>query len=182
MKSETQLAFEQIPINQAKAEFLSSKVKQDMVETCGRFAQLIGSSRNTGQIYGLLYLNKAPFSLDNICGILGISKASTSTGTRQLLGWRAIRKVWIPGERKDYYEAIDDFRELINGSYRALIKPRISSSSSRLKHLQDSLENDRKMNNITKEQYSFISSRLNNINKIHKKIKNFLPLLEKILD
>ena len=72
-----------------------------MVEVTARLCQRLGLPRSSGQIFGLLYLSTQALSLDEIAEALEISKASVSTGTRQLLGWHAIRQVWKPGDRKD---------------------------------------------------------------------------------
>ena len=74
--------------------------------------------------------------------MLGISKGSASTGTRQLAAWGAIRKVWVPGERRDYYEVVEDLGQLIRGSYNNLLKPRIQSSKDRLAALKVKLIED----------------------------------------
>ena len=87
---------------------MQSKAWQEMVEVGGRICQVLGLPRSTGQIFGLLYLSTEPLSLNKMSAMLGISKASASTGTRQLAAWGAIRKVWVPGERRDYYEVVED--------------------------------------------------------------------------
>jgi len=53
-----------------------------------------------------------PLSLDDLVEQLGISKASASMATRQLASWGAIRRIWVPGERRDFYEVIDDIGEV----------------------------------------------------------------------
>ena len=107
--------------------------------------------------------------MSQICEVLGISKASVSTGTRQLATWGALRKVWIPGERKDYYEAVEDFGQLFRGGYGTIVKPRMSSSINRLKKIEDSLKHDLESNLITSEQHKYIKYRLGKIKKIQKK-------------
>ena len=174
------MAFDGIPSTKLKAELLSSKAKQDMVEMGGRFSQIFGFPRSTGQIFGLLYFSSDPLSLGDICEMLGISKASTSTGARQLAAWGAIRKVWVPGERKDYYEAVDDLVQLFKGSYRTLIKPRVSSANNRIKNIEDSLKVDVQMKLITKEQQMFMNERLNRIKKLHGRMTKFLPIFERL--
>ena len=181
MKPITQMAIDSISNTKSKAELLSSNAKQDMVEMGGRISQVLGFPRSTGQIFGLLYFSSIPLSLGDICDMLGISKASTSTGTRQLAAWGAIRKVWIPGERRDYYEAVDDLVQLFNGSYRTLIKPRIKSSNNRIRKIEDSLKVDLHMQLITKEQQEFMSERLGKIKKIYSRMSKVLPLFERLL-
>ena len=180
MKHPKQMAFDSISTNEARSEILKSKSKQEMIEIGGRLSQVLGFPRSTGQIYGLLYFSSVPLSLGDICIKLGISKASTSTGTRQLATWGAIRKVWIPGERKDYYEAIDDLMHIFKGSYRAIIKPRVNSSESRIKKIEESLDKDLKMLLVTKTDYEFMNERLTKLKKIHRKITKAIPILEKL--
>jgi len=180
MKSINKMAFESIPDNKLKAELLSSKAKQEMVEMGGRISQVLGFPRSTGQIFGLLYFSSSPLSMGDICDMLGISKASTSTGTRQLAALGAIRKVWIPGERRDYYEAVDDLVQLFKGSYRTLIKPRVSSSNNRIKNIEDSLKADLHKQLITKEQQKFMNERLGKINKLYGRINKLLPIFERL--
>ena len=79
MKTETQLAFDEIPSEQLKSDLLDNKAKQEMVQIGGRIAQILGIPRSTGQILGLLYFSSEPLSLAEMCSMLGLSKASTST-------------------------------------------------------------------------------------------------------
>src|SRR5689334_2647745 len=102
-----------------------SKVKLEMVDACGRAAQILGLPRSIGQIYGLLYVSLEPLCLDDIAALLAISKGSASQGTRQLEGWRAIRQVWVQGDRKDHFEVDPDLGNLLRALYRDLVKPRI---------------------------------------------------------
>jgi DNA-binding transcriptional regulator GbsR (MarR family) len=180
MKIPNQLAFNSIPNDMAGVRF-QSKAKQEMVEIGGRLAQILGLPRSTGQVFGLLFFSSEPLSLGEMCKMLGISKASTSTATRQLATWGAIQKVWIPGQRKDYYKSIEDLSEIFKGSYRNLIKPRMSSSKNRLELLEESLSNDLKMNYIKKEEQQFMALRLGKIKKLHTAITNSLPILEKLV-
>ena len=175
------MSFDSIPSNKLKAELLNSRAKQDMVEIGGRVSQVLGFPRSIGQIFGLLYFSSNPLSLGDICDMLGISKASTSTGTRQLAAWGAIRKVWIPGERRDYYEAVDDLVQLFKGSYRTLIKPRVSSANNRIKKIEDSLKFDFDKQLVTEEQGKFMNERLIKIKKLHNRMAKVLPIIEKII-
>lgn len=180
MKQPSQLSFDVISKQNSNQSLLDSKGRQEMVELGGRLAQILGLPRSTGQIFGLLYLSPSPLPLGDICGQLGISKASTSTGTRQLATWGAVRKVWVPGERRDYYEAVEDFHQILNVSYITMIKPRIGSSKNRLNQIEDSLKKDMKLNFITEEQHNFMNKRISKVKKLHTKITKVLPILEKI--
>ena len=100
--------------------------------------------------------------------MLGISKASASTGTRQLAAWGAIRKVWVPGERRDYYEVVEDLGQLIRGSYNNLIKPRLQSSKDRLATLKVNLKEDIQSGAIALEKKEVLGPNTRKIGKIAK--------------
>jgi DNA-binding transcriptional regulator GbsR (MarR family) len=62
-----------------------------------------------GRIFAHLYLEEGPVSLDDITDALQQSKSNVSVQIRGLLEWQLVRRVRIPGSRKDHYEAATDF-------------------------------------------------------------------------
>ncbi len=62
-----------------------------------------------GRIFGLLYLRPGSLSLDEIVSELGQSKGNVSINIRGLVDWHLVRRVSVPGSRKDHYEAASDF-------------------------------------------------------------------------
>ncbi|MGH2740803.1 MAG: GbsR/MarR family transcriptional regulator [Actinomycetota bacterium] len=62
-----------------------------------------------GRIFALLYLHPEAVSLDEIAERLGQSKSNVSVNVRGLVEWHLVRRVRIPGSRKDHYEAATDF-------------------------------------------------------------------------
>ncbi|HEU4641126.1 MAG TPA: MarR family transcriptional regulator [Gemmatimonadaceae bacterium] len=79
------------------------------IEQVGMSAEADGLPRIAGRLFGLLLLSPGPRSLDDIAEALGVSKASVSIDARLLLkhGW--LRRVTLPGDRRDYYEMSPDF-------------------------------------------------------------------------
>lgn len=65
-------------------------------------------SETAGKIYGVLYLNPGPLSLDEIARGVGTSKGNASVQVRELLELGMVRKVWVKRSRRDYYEAVTD--------------------------------------------------------------------------
>ncbi len=181
MKLDNQLTFESMTEEQLKNETVHYKVAQEMVELGGRICKLMGLPRSTGQIFGLLYLCTEPLSLNQMSSILGISKGSASMGTRQLVSWHVIRKIWIPGDRRDYYEIIEDMEHIIQVSYNSFIKPKIDYSKDRLATIEYKLEEDIKTGVIPLEKKEILKKRINTLSKIHKRVFKFLPLIEKMI-
>jgi DNA-binding transcriptional regulator GbsR (MarR family) len=80
-------------------------VVKRFVQEAGNMTQSLGFGRVVGQIYAYLFFSHGPRNLSNMQKALGISKGSASMGVRQLEQWGGVRKVWVKGDRKDYYEA-----------------------------------------------------------------------------
>ncbi|MEX2459490.1 MAG: MarR family transcriptional regulator [Actinomycetota bacterium] len=96
----------------------------------GLFVDGIGAAAATsgilnqlqGRIYGLLYLQPEPLSLDEICEALQQSKSNVSVNVRALVDWNLVRQIHRAGSRKDHYEAATDFwrvmREIMERRFR----------------------------------------------------------------
>lgn len=84
-----------------------SQIKQGFIQDFGEAYQHFGLSRLMGRIVGLLLYERGPLSLDQITEELQHSKGPVSQITRRLVEHGLIRKVWIPGSRRDHYAAED---------------------------------------------------------------------------
>ena len=81
------------------------------------FADGIGAAAATsgiltqlqGRIFGLLYLQPDPLSLDEITDALQQSKSNVSVQIRGLVDWQLVRQVRVTGSRRDHYAAATDF-------------------------------------------------------------------------
>jgi len=151
-----------------------------MVEAAGGLFQLLGLARSAGQIYGLLYLSDKPLSLDDMVKLLSISKGSASMGTRHLANWGAIRQVWVPGDRRDHYEAVEDLGVLLQASYAEFVKPRLTNSEQRLTRLFAELERDAERGSVTTQEYKFCADRLRVLLRFQEKVQSIGPLAEKL--
>jgi len=152
-----------------------------MIEAGGRLSQLLGMPRITGQIYGLLYFSTDPLSLDAIVELLGISKASASNGTRQLASWGAVHQVWIQGNRKDYFEVVADVNTIVRGIFNDQFKPRMESSKSRLKKLNETLNDDLKVGSLKEEEFRTLQERVKNLAKLQSRLERLVPIAQKLI-
>lgn len=83
---------------------LTQQIVADFAEGYSNF----GLNPLMGRIVGLLIISKEPQSLDDFVKKLEMSKGPISQICRRLKERGLIEKVWIPGDRKDYYKAADD--------------------------------------------------------------------------
>lgn len=94
------------------------RARQNLIQGVGRISSFWGLNKAMGELYGLLYLSPEPMSLDEMADAIGISKASVSIHMRSLERIGMVRKVWVVGDRRDYYEAEVDFWEIAKGIFR----------------------------------------------------------------
>lgn len=97
------------------------------IEEAGNTTQALGVGRVAGQVYAYLYFSPEPRTLDDLKGALGISKGGASMCVRQLEQWGAVQRVWVKGDRKDYYTANDYFGRLIRNLIQDVVGKRITA-------------------------------------------------------
>jgi DNA-binding transcriptional regulator GbsR (MarR family) len=102
-------------------------------------------------------------------------------GTRHLASWGVIRQVWVPGDRRDHYEASEDLGQLLRASYAEFVKPRLTGSERRLAGLFEELEQDVERGTVTKQEFKFCTERLRVLLRFQERVQSIGPLAEKLL-
>jgi DNA-binding transcriptional regulator GbsR (MarR family) len=74
-------------------------------DVVGRLIEFWGFKRNMGRVWTVLYLSPEPLSADDLRAALGVSTGAVSMTLSELARWGVVRKVWIQGERRDFYAA-----------------------------------------------------------------------------
>ncbi len=140
-------------------------IREQFIAAAGEFTQTLGFGRNIGQIFAHVYLSPAPQSLDNLTESLGISKGSASMSVRQLEQWGAVRHVWIKGERKDFYEASEDFGRIVRKAMADMVG-RTNESADALLDESETWLKSKSGNGKTNPDIVFLADRI-------KKLRDF---------
>ena len=90
-----------------EAELLSSDAIGDVIEHWG-FRKALG------RVWTVLFLNTEPLAAADLADRLSMSTGAVSTTLTELQRWGVVRRVWRPGERKEYFEAETDFWKMIS--------------------------------------------------------------------
>jgi DNA-binding transcriptional regulator GbsR (MarR family) len=154
------------------------------IEAGGNATQSFGFGRVIGQIYALLYLSPAPLCLDKIASELAVSKASVSTTIRQLESLGAAHRIWVKGDRKDYYEAETDFKKLFRNGLLDKIRRKLDGANFHLNIVDETVSSAKKKVGIAKKaDYDVIAQRVQYAKDVHTKLNALLnnPLLDQIL-
>ena len=102
-------------------------------------ANSFGLPKSYGQIYGLLFCRDQPLSMDEVIGLLGISKGSASQGLRALRQLGAISSTYAQGDRKERFLAEIRLRKLVSGFLSEQADPHLEKGVARLKQIEDLL-------------------------------------------
>ena len=83
--------------------------RERVIQTIAQNMDLYGITPSIGRLYGTLFFEGEPMTLDQMGDALEMSKTSMSTGVRSLLEINMVHKQWVKGVRKDLYTAEEDW-------------------------------------------------------------------------
>lgn len=96
------------------------------------FVQVFGLPKSIGQIYGLLFVTARPLSMDEVIEQLGISKGSASQGLTLLKTLGAVTSRFVPGDRREHFEADLNVSRIVNHFFENRLLPRLMNGEQRL--------------------------------------------------
>lgn len=152
------------------------------IESIGRMSDTFGLNSFVAKLYGFLYLNAKPLSLDEIVEALGASKGNVSINIRELQKWGAVRKVWVKGSRKDFYEAELDIKKVFSNKLKNAIQKKISEVSNMIDEFNNIiLSADGELNEEEKNIANGYMKRLKEIESLKALASNALNFADKLL-
>ena len=153
-------------IEQAQDKFTDA-----MAQCCS----LWGLPRLAGQIFGILFFNDGPLSLDEISQNLKANKSNVSVSVRQLQRWKMVRQIWIKGKRKNYYQAETNFHKIMSDLMTIFLQGEIGIATMGISESRRILEeNFLSLSDEDKKKAHISIERL-------KKIEEFYGLFEQFL-
>jgi DNA-binding transcriptional regulator GbsR (MarR family) len=156
------------------------EVRDRFISTIGDFSAKYGFSVVAAQIWALLFFSERPLSLGEIAEILGFSKASISTNVRLLERYKCVKKVYIRGDRKSYYEGIFDYWEIIRGIISTVARDEIKVMRSLIeeseKKIKDSISQFEKED---KDTANIFIKRIDGLREYYEGFEDILNAIEK---
>ena len=113
-----------------------NEAKQQFISSWGAFGTHWGINRTMAQIHALLLISPDPLTQDDIMEELDISRGNTNMNIRELINWRLVERVLLPGERKEYFTAEKDMWKVI----KQIVKERKKRELEPMLQLLDKLE------------------------------------------
>ncbi len=157
------------------------KTHDQFVEKMGFLGTLFGFSKLLGQIYAALYLSPRALALEELMDALRVSKASISTNIRELEKWGGCKKVWVKGDRKDYYEAETDFKKFLSKRLIDALRRRIGVVGEIALETQKEMGSPSSFKKEEKELLAFFAQRIARIEKTKTKLEFLLNTALKLM-
>lgn len=85
-----------------------AEAREQLIRTWGQLSSSWGINRTMGQIHALLMMAPQPLTADQIIEELSISRGNVSMNLRSLIEWGLVHKIYITGDRKEYFAAEKD--------------------------------------------------------------------------
>jgi DNA-binding transcriptional regulator GbsR (MarR family) len=122
------------------------QARERVIDAISKNMNLYGVTESIGRLYGAMYFQEGPLTLDEMKEELGMSKTSMSTSVRSLVELKMVGKVWKKGVRKDLYQAEPDwyqtFIDFFTIKWRSGISINISAMERSLSDLHELLKDE----------------------------------------
>jgi len=82
-------------------------------DAIGDVIEYWGFRKALGRLWAVLYLEGAPLSAAELAERLQMSAGAVSMGLGELQRWAVVKRVWQPGERREFFEAEVDLWMMI---------------------------------------------------------------------
>lgn len=138
----------------------------NLVEGLGQLVSCWGFNKTIGWIYGLLYIRQDPMSLDDIAFHLAVSKGNVSINIREAERLGMVRKVWIKGDRKDFYEAEPNLWRIVRRATRERQKKEFDFALDVINQSLALLDSDGGQKSFAAKRLQAMSSFLKSINSL----------------
>lgn len=129
----------QTPVSSLE-EAQHASLEGEFIAVFVRVADTLSVPRSIGEIYGLLFCSERPLCFEDIGRRLRISAGSVSQGLRFLRAIGAVKPVYQPGERRDYFAAETSLRRLAAGFLKEKLEPHLEGGRERLEALEARLD------------------------------------------
>lgn len=95
------------------------RAREEVIEALENSAEVYGFNRSYGRLYGILFFENRPVSLDELVEESGYAKSTVSTAMKQLEAFHIVHRRTIPGEgKKAFYEAETELWRVIQAFLR----------------------------------------------------------------
>jgi DNA-binding transcriptional regulator GbsR (MarR family) len=149
--------------------------EEEIIQMVVRLGRMLGMPRSIGEIYGLLFASVKPLSMECIAQRLGLSIGSASQGLKTLKSLGAVRASQIPGDRKEHFVAVLNFREIVTRFLQDELRPQLADVEAKVESIGIHLES------LPAESRQEMLTRLDVVRKLNARARQLVPAVSTIL-
>jgi len=147
-------------------------------DAMGRLMEFWGFRRHMGRLWTILYLSPEPMTTTELSETLQLSSSAVSLSLGELVHWGAVRKTWLPGERKDFYHAESSVWKLLRRVYERrelnLIREAIDAFGDAQRHLDETRS---QLGREDRRRVDYMHKRLSRLSALSKSGERLVRLL-----
>ncbi|MFA5688365.1 MAG: hypothetical protein WC959_04365 [Kiritimatiellales bacterium] len=113
-----------------------SALEKEVVDVFVKVAAIVNLPRSVGELYGILFISPEPMCISLLMKKLNMSKGSTSQGLKILRSFGAVNTVYIPGDRRDFYEAEAQLKKIVGGFINEQLRPHFENGKERIQQME----------------------------------------------
>ncbi len=144
-------------------------------------ARMLGLPKSIGGIYGLLFISEDALSLDDVVLRLSVSKGSASQGLRFLRNLGAVRPASRDGERREYFTAEVELKQLVAGFIKSELEPQIGSGLGKSQKVEARLKALKDEGIVEGDLAEHLDERVGKLNQWHRSARWVLPFIARFL-
>jgi len=95
-----------------------ARAERLVADAIGQLIEFWGFRAVMGRCWAWLYLSEDPLPAKALCEGLEISTGAASMALGELERWGVVRRLRLPGDRRDYFEAETDVWKMVSRVYR----------------------------------------------------------------
>jgi len=113
-------------------------------DAVGGLMEFWGFKRNMGRMWCVLYLSDRPLAAADLGQTLQLSTGAVSMTLTELQQWSIVKKTWIPGERREHFEAETSIWKMVSRVFRERELRQIAAAIEAFEQVVTSLGRRRK--------------------------------------
>ncbi len=121
---------------------LSHEAERVAADAIGDVIEHWGFRKALGRVWTVLYLSGAALAAGDLGDRLAMSSGGVSMALTELQRWGVVRRVWRPGERREFFEAETDFWKMISKVVRERERSLAVSVRERLEYASSLLREE----------------------------------------
>lgn len=111
-------------------------LEREVISLFVKIASMLTLPRSVGEVYGLLYVSPEALCMNDCMERLDMSKGSVSQAFKVLRSFGAVHSVYLPGIRREYFQAERVLRRMTAGFLSEQVQPQLEETRDQIRRIE----------------------------------------------